>query len=95
MSNQRMGHKAIETFIEFRRFGHSKSGLTKIWHVINTMQDDQLCGTIRWHGAWRKYVFDDSNEPGFYDWDFLRYVADFIETKTLEHRHQYERIKGV
>lgn len=82
---QRLGHKPIETFIKFEDGGTSPSGKTKIWCVVNTMGElyDE-CGYIRWHGPWRKYVFQ-SPDDSFFDWDFLRLVADFCETKTAEH----------
>lgn len=86
MKKQRMGHKPISSFIEFRDGGTSPSGITKIWYVVNTMsgQDDQI-GYIRWHGAWRKYVYQVPDES-FYDWECLRFIADFIEARTIEHR---------
>lgn len=86
MSRQRMGHKPIEEFIEFQDAGTSPSGKTRRWHVVNTMNpaEPDYFGEIRWHGAWRKYIFECG--PSFYDWDCLRHIANFIEKKTLEHR---------
>lgn len=82
---QRMGHKAITSFIKFEEAGTSKSGLTRIWNVCNTMSGSpDYFGVIHWHGAWRKYVFEC--DRSFYDWDCLRLIADFIEQKTIEHR---------
>lgn len=85
MGKQRWGNKAIETFIEFREVGTSKSGITKIWEVVNTMGNDDSIGIVRWHGPWRKYVYECS--ASFYDWDCLRYIADFVERQTMEHRN--------
>jgi hypothetical protein len=90
MSRQRMGHKPIETFIEFQLIGKSKSGLTNIWQVINIMQPDHDCGRISWHGAWRKYVYE-VDTPGISDWEFMRYVADFLEQKTIEHKQRIKK----
>lgn len=81
-----MGHKPVSEFIKFVEIGRSKSGLTKIWRVVNTNGRDDLTGIIRWHGAWRKYVYEC--DSSFYDWDCLRLIADFIEGQTVEHRLQ-------
>lgn len=86
MSKRKFGYKPIETFIEFRELGTSPSGKTKIWDVVNTNNgSEDSCGFVRWHGPWRKYVFQ-SPDDSFFDWDFLRYVGDFIEQQTLQHR---------
>lgn len=83
---QRMGHKPVSEFIEFRLVGSSPSAKTKIWHVINTMRDpEDYIGHISWSGAWRKYVYHSPAES-YYDWECLRLIADFIEARTLEHR---------
>lgn len=90
MNKQRFGHKPVEDFIRFKDAGPSKSGKTKIWWVVNETTG-QGCGHIRWHGAWRKYVYD-TEDGGYFDWEFLRLVADFIEAKTLEHRHRRTQV---
>lgn len=83
MAKQRMDHKPVSEFIEFRAMGLSDSGKTKVWYVINMNNDDAI-GVIKWSGAWRKYVFHTG--PSFYDWECLRLIADFIEQATLEHK---------
>lgn len=86
MGRQRMGHKPVEQFIEFREAGSTPSGLTKIWHVINTTRpDDEYIGYVSWSGAWRKYVYHSPNDS-YYDWECLRLIANFIEEKTAEHK---------
>jgi hypothetical protein len=34
----------------------SYKGLTKKWHAIMTGYPHNLLATIKWHGAWHKYV---------------------------------------
>jgi hypothetical protein len=87
MVRQHMGHKPVSSFIKFIPMGTSPSGKTSVWHVVNLMrpeEPDQI-GVIKWHGAWRKYVYHSPGES-FYDWECLRLIADFIQQKTLEHR---------
>lgn len=75
----------MSKYIEIIEAGTSPSGKTKIWHVINKDQQIEI-GLIRWHGPWRKYVFEQP-EGAFYDWECLRMIADFIETATKDHRN--------
>lgn len=85
MANRKFGHKPIETFIEFEEQDNSPRK-TQLWHVVNTMHGERaFCGLIRWHGPWRKYVFD-SDGGGYFDVDFMRYVSDFIEQQMLKRR---------
>lgn len=83
MAKQRFGHKPIQELITFEEVGTSPSGKTKVWHVVNTHNNHDAIGIVRWHGAWRKYVYEC--DSSFYDWDCLRLIADFIEVVTKEH----------
>lgn len=87
MNRQRMGHKPVETFIKFEDAGTSSTGKTRVWAVVNTMWPEERdeIGYVSWHGPWRKYVYHSPNDS-FYDADCLRLIADFCETKTLEHK---------
>lgn len=60
----------------------SPGAKTKKWEVRD--KDSIRIGEIKWYGGWRKYVYYN-DDAGFSDWDFLRLVADFCETKTKEH----------
>lgn len=84
--------KRLKKYIAFHEQNTNKDGRkmgkTKVWVVVNTMYGI-VTGWIQWHGAWRKYCFFPANETLF-DWDCLRLVADFCETKTKEH---YNSIK--
>jgi hypothetical protein len=74
---------AVSPYIDIVEAGTSSTGKTKIWHVVNKTHDDDQPGIIRWHGAWRKYVYESG--PAFYDAKCLRQIADFIERATQEH----------
>lgn len=56
---------------------------TKKWKII-TKADQEVAGIIKWYGGWRKYAFY-CLASNFYDWDLMRLIADFCETKTKEH----------
>lgn len=79
-----MSLDSVKKYITFEEAGTSPTGKTKIWRVLS-VSDDEI-GYIKWHGAWRKYVYFTSNS--FYDWDCLRLIADFCEVATKEHRRK-------
>lgn len=72
----------VEKYIKFekRQWEHKK---TCNWFVINTRTND-ICGEIKWHGAWRKYCFFPSDDT-LYDSDCLRLIADFCSDRSKEH----------
>ena len=37
------------------------TGKTKVWEAIMTAWPGSVLGTIKWHGAWRKYVIQYEN----------------------------------
>lgn len=75
----------MSKYIEILEAGLSPSGKTKRWVVSNVHPNNAgPLGQIRWHGAWRKYVFEQP-DGAFYDWECLRMIADFIEAATKEH----------
>lgn len=78
-----MSIESVKKWVTFTEAGTSKSGLTKIWHVTGKNGPEDGIGIIRWHGAWRKYVYE--SDPAFYDWDCLRLIAEFIEEQTKLH----------
>jgi hypothetical protein len=78
---------SISPFIEIVQTGTSASGKTKVWEVRNISKgtnENDVPGWIRWHGAWRGYVYEC--EASFYDSKCLRQIADFIGTANKEHR---------
>jgi membrane glycosyltransferase len=55
----------------------SPSPKTLRWQVVNT-RTGNVCGQIRWWGAWWKYCFFPQDNHLF-DADCMRLIADFME----------------
>jgi hypothetical protein len=62
----------------------SDSGKTKIWDIINTTLNEPI-GTIRWHGAWRKYVFA-SHGPLLVDANCARQIARLLDEAMADYQ---------
>lgn len=73
----------VEKYIEFTDAGTSASGITRIWNVRNKRSGEN-CGTVRWHGAFRKYCFYPTQDFLF-DADCLTLVAEKLVFATKEH----------
>jgi len=59
---------------------------TRIW-LIAVKDGQGLLGSIAWYGPWRKYVFAPTpHATTVYEERCLRDIADFIQTRTKEHR---------
>lgn len=96
-------------YIEIIQTGESTSGKTLIWEVRNKNTLEYL-GRIKWHGAWRKYVFEEPPVPIYsfymnkddkpeqfcwiYDSKCLRQIAEFLENANLLHKVLKEEKKG-
>jgi hypothetical protein len=72
------------SYLNFDLIGHSSSGKTEIWRVMNL--SGATLGMVSWHGAWRKYDFEVLNRGDRFDHHCLREIADFCEVVTKEHR---------
>jgi len=71
--------------LEFREI--KDTGKTKVWRVVSTFQHDLPdveVGTIKWWGAWRKYVFFPDSET-LYDVGCMSQICEFI-TERMEER---------
>lgn len=79
-----MSLESVAKYVDFTYIGLSKSGKTHIWAVTGKGGPENGIGIIRWHGAWRKYVYE--SDEAFYDWDCLRLIADFCEAATKERK---------
>ncbi len=79
-----MSIESVKKWVTFTEAGTSASGKTKIWHVTGKNGPADGIGIIRWHGPWRKYVYE--SDEAFYDPDCLRLIADFLEAATKEHK---------
>lgn len=73
-----------DTYIEIKPSGPSASGLTRTWMVHNKRTGEN-CGSIRWHGGFRKYVFYPP-EGFLYDASCLQAIAAHLTQVTGEHR---------
>jgi len=72
-------------FLNFEHQGSSPSGKTQMWHVTN--KSGIFLGIIRWHAAWRKYVFETAVVgPFIFDHQCLTELAEFCKSQTDAHR---------
>lgn len=77
---------ATGTYIRFTFCRTSESGKTQIWDIRNS-ENRSLLGYVEWAGSWRKYIFTPvTNDRLIFEETCLREIAEFIETKTQEHR---------
>ncbi len=72
------------SYLQFKQWGTSDSGLTKLWTVLGAQ--DKVLGSIRWYAPWRKYCFYCSAlQCVVFDVNCLREIADFCEAETRSH----------
>lgn len=69
----------VEKYISFREI--SPLPKTKRWEVW--LKELEVIGIIKWRGNWRKYAVELYG-AAYYDWDCLRFMADFCERETLK-----------
>jgi len=72
--------------------GASKGRKTSVWRVLAN-DDDTLLGEIRWFGRWRGYAFFPEATTLF-EQKCLREIADFVESKSKDHRKGWRRGAG-
>lgn len=64
-----------ESYIQFVQ--QASTGKTEIHHVMTKGDEPFRLGTIKWHGAWRRYCF--FTEPDtIFDCNCLQEIMDFI-----------------
>lgn len=69
--------------LTFYYHGTTKSGLTKMWSVLN---NSVSLGQVKWFSNWRRYTF----YPGVgttFDGECLTEIADFLKAATQEHNN--------
>lgn len=65
-----------EKYIKIEEAGTSPTGKTFRWRVRNT-RTQEICGIVRWHGAFRAYCFFPAD--GFlFDASCLQAVTDHL-----------------
>ena len=65
----------MKSYVDFELA--EKKPKTAVYHVLSKSGGDILA-TIRWHGPWRKYVFDPADET-LWSCGCLAEVQTFIE----------------
>jgi hypothetical protein len=45
--------KPMDQYVAFKDGGLSKTGHTRIFTVLNPYRASEVCGEIRWHGAFK------------------------------------------
>ncbi len=75
----------------FKLSGKSKTGKTKIWRVMEPGGAYEI-GYIKWHGAWRCYVFEPLAFT-IYESKCLRAIADFCEAESTKTRKGWAKKK--
>lgn len=79
--------RTLGTYIQFEDTCGSKSGITRVFGVYTLDGGAELLGRVEWAGRWRKYVFSPARTTALiFEEVCLREIAEFIETKTREHR---------
>ena len=53
------------------------TGKTQMWAVVNKSSDIEI-GEIKWHGAWRQYIFEPINNS-FYNNGCLKSILTFLD----------------
>jgi hypothetical protein len=80
-----------ERYIEIKPSGSSASGLTRTWMVHNKRTGEN-CGSIRWHGAFRKYCFYPP-EGFLYDASCLQAITDHLVHVNMERKEERRILK--
>ena len=75
----------ISKWIEFKDWGDSDSGKTRIWGVVSKDTPPVKLGEIKWFSRWRKYAFFPCTDTVFEE-ECLRDISFFVEQVTREHR---------
>jgi hypothetical protein len=65
------------TYIRFMPLGVAPGQKTKRWRV-NTKEDENCLGIVKWFGRWRKYAFFPESECAFEE-TCMREISDFLE----------------
>ena len=68
------------------------TGKTKVWDVYNAENGSKL-GSVKWHGAWRQYVYDTSTANYGVVWnpDCMDELNEFIRARMTEWRDGKKR----
>ena len=81
--------KQSDTWVEFVRIERIGKQRTNRWSVNN--RNGTSLGVIRYHGAWRRYVFFPADATLF-EHTCLRDIATFCERESVEHSRKFRRL---
>ncbi len=74
------------TFIRFRAMEIPPGQITPRWYV-ETLEDDDYLGVVKWFGPWRKYGFFPAQDCVFEE-TCMREISQFIEEQTRSRRQK-------
>ena len=74
----------MPNFLTFTFKQMTDSGKTAVWSVTNTLSG-MLLGSVKWRGAWKKYVFETTTTATAFDSGCLREIAGFLDDRTEQH----------
>jgi hypothetical protein len=77
---------SASVFLRFEMLPRPADRKTDTWRVLPALGENDL-GTVKFHGAWRKYCFFPVHET-LYDPGCLRAIADFCEQATITWRRE-------
>lgn len=66
------------------------TGKTLVWEVVAKEGGFRL-GEVKWFGRWRRYAFFPSD--AVFEHQCLRELADFLESRTKDHREARRRAR--
>jgi len=79
MSEKRSTETTEGTYIRFVSMGIRPGQKTERW-VVETKEDEDHLGEVKWFGRWRQYAFFPAPECVF-EQSCMREISDFIEEK--------------
>jgi len=65
------------TYIRFISLGVAPGQKTERW-IVDTKEDEDCLGVVKWFGRWRKYAFFPAPECVFEE-TCMREISDFVE----------------
>ncbi len=74
------------TFIRFWAMGIPPGQITPRWYV-ETLEDEDFLGVVKWFGPWRKYAFFPEPQCVFEE-VCMREISQFIEEQTRSRRRK-------
>jgi len=80
----------MRTYLEFRKQRRKEGQKTDRVKVIHVFGKVETIGMIRWHGAWRQYVLDPT-EDTFWSKGCLEAVANILDKMNRKQRAGWKK----